>query len=128
MASFVVTCTSGFCPSPFAGTYTEETNGRFVKGYYKITKNQGRESYTATGPSGLYFTLSPSGTLNEFTGTETYTITSRSGSSTGTRRFTAAYIPAPGTDVPPEPPCARAVSSRTRSGRSSATGPCDDEA
>ncbi len=104
MASFVVTCTSGLCPSPFAGTYTEEATGLFVKGYYKITKDDGRESYTAKGPVGLYFTLSPAGALNEFTGTETYnTIRNKTNDGTGKRQIKAFYIPA---DVPPEPPAA----------------------
>lgn len=104
MASFVVTCTSGLCPSPFAGTYTEETTGLFKKDSYKITKDDGRESYTAKGPVGLYFTLSPSGTLNEFTGTETYnTIPNKTNNGIGKRQIKAVYIPA---DVPPAPPAA----------------------
>ena len=104
MASFVVTCTSGLCPSPFAGTYTQEATGLFKKDSYKITKDDGRESYTAKGPVGLYFTLSPSGALNEFAGTETYnTIPNRTNNGIGKRQIKAFYFPA---DVPPEPPVA----------------------
>ncbi len=101
MASFVLTCTSGLCPSPFAGTYIQEATGLFKKDSYKITKDDGRESYTAKGPVGLHFTLSPSGALNEFAGTETYnTIRNRTNDGTGKRQIKAVYIPAPAAEPP----------------------------
>ena len=101
MASFVVTCTSGLCPSPFAGTYIQEATGLFKKDSYKITKDDGRESYTAKGPVGLHFTLSPSGALNEFAGTETYnTIPNKTNNGIGKRQIKAVYIPAPAAEPP----------------------------
>jgi hypothetical protein len=101
MASFVVTCTSGLCPSPFAGTYIQEATGLFTKDSYKITKDDGRESYTARGPVGLRFTLSPAGALNEFAGTETYnTIRNITNNGIGKRQIKAVYIPAPAAEPP----------------------------